>query len=251
MMIPGRESQILVGIAVFLFGALVTHLWNRYRRRLRRLRWSAEYHRLAVAAEDVAFGKVEVLYNGAPATNLHLGVIQLQNESASDLQDVVVNMACLEGSTIVVSQGALAGSLQNIPFTDEFNQALRNTEQPNLAYLTTHRDYRVPVLNRGATANFALLLHRNDALQPNVTVACDHVGVQLRRQAPAAMFWGVPLVRAQVVGLAASFITAAVLAAMLVSTWVVGLGSWALGVLVLSIGAVIIRGWRAILRLLS
>ncbi len=248
---PGSRSQILVGIVVFLFGALVNHLWNRYRRRLRCLRWSAEYHRLAVAAEDVAFGKVEVLYNKAPATNLHLAAIQLQNESASDLQGVVINMACLEGSTILVSQGALAGSLQNIPFTEEFNRALSNREHPNLAYLTTHRDYRIPVLNRGATANFAVLLHRNDALQPNLTVACDHIGVQFRRQAPAAMFWGVPLVRAQIVGLVASFISAAVLAALLVSTWVVGLGSWAFGVLMLAFGAMIIKGWRSILRLLS
>jgi len=121
-------AKVVEGVFLFLFGALVDHLWNRYRGRPVLLRWTAEYVRLA-ASSDVPFAKVDVLYNNHPVTNVYLASIQLQNESNSDLQNVVVNLACLEGSRVLISEGRLAGSLQSLPFTLAFDQALTTAIQ--------------------------------------------------------------------------------------------------------------------------
>ena len=244
-------TKIIVGIAVFLFGALVTHIWNRYRNRTKRLRWSAEYYRIAYAADDTYFGKVEVLYNDRPVTNLYLALIQVQNENTSDLEDVVVNIACLDGSTLLVSHGALQGSLQLLPLTDEFTNALSDIESANLEYLITRRDYKIPVLNRGAIANFTILLSRTDTLQPNLTLACDHVGVQLVQREPDVMILGVPRRQALFSGWVVTLAASIALAMLVDSKWIIAVAAWLLGLHVLNIGSVGQKCWKWIGRLLS
>ena len=177
--LPTPLQEILLLIA----GAVCNHFWARFRGRLVKLRWAVQYHRVAVSAQDAAFGTIQVLHNNRPVNNLHIATLQIQNESVRDLQNVELNIACFDGSTILVSEGALSESLQQIPLTTAFNQSLQQAVQ-NLAavpgtilsYLLTRRDYFLRVLNRGATANFVLLIERNDTSPPNITVACDHVG---------------------------------------------------------------------------
>ena len=242
---------LLQQIALFLFGALVTHVWGKYRNRPKAVRWSASYWKVAVAAAHPQFGTVEVSYNGTQVKNVHTGWIEVENESNADLQEVVVNMACLEQSRILVSTASLGGSLQTIPFTDSFWAALSNPQPPDIQYLTTHRDYRIPVFNRGAKATFVLLLNRDDAAQPMVDVSCDHLGVQFRRRPPTVIFLGVPQEHARWTGIVLTLIGSIFLCVSLTSAWAIGLSSWALGILCLLFGALLVKLWRWIGKQLS
>ncbi len=69
------KESILAGLGIFLFGALVTQLWNRYRTRLRRPRWSDSYHKVAVAGEHAYVGKIKVLYNDNPVENVYTALM--------------------------------------------------------------------------------------------------------------------------------------------------------------------------------
>ncbi len=248
MLISPIEKDIWKGIALFLFGAIVNHVWSRYRTRLKRLRWSAWHHRIAVAAEDPHFGRVDVLYEGQPVINVHSSQIQIENESNSDLTNVVINIAHLDGTRIYRSMGAVEGSLAAIPFTDAFSAALADFEHADANYLITHRDYRIPVLNRGTKVSFFLLVGRDHACQPLVTVSCDHVGVELKFLPPSYKVFGVPFQQAQVVGLAATFAFALALAWWLPYRWIISLAAWLVGVFALALGAGFTKLWKWILR---
>ncbi len=248
---PETQNQILRGIVLFLFGALVTHVWNRYRSRLKPIRWSAWYFKVAVAAADPQFGTTEVRHDGHPVANVHSAFVQVENESNSDLENVVVNMACLEGSRILRSMGAVQGSLQSIPFTTNFWNWLIDPEHRFAAYVSTHSDFQIPVLNRGGKANFSFLLCRDDALEPRLTVTCDHLGIEFKQRPSAIMLWGVPQIQAVCVGLAASFICVVALVVRVHSTWVTGVVAWVLGCLASILGVGVIKIWRWCVRQLS
>ena len=243
-MSPETLNQILLGILLFLFGALVNHVWNRYRSRLKPIHWSAWYFKVAVAAADPLFGTIEVRHDGSPVANVHTASVQVENGSNSDLENVVINVACLERSRILRAMGAMQGSLQPIPFTANFWNALSDPEHRFAAYVSTHSDFQIPVLNRGAKANFSFLLSRGDALEPRLTVTCDHLGIEFKQRPSAVMLLGVPTMQAVWVGLAASFICVVALVVRVHSTWVTGFLAWVLGCCGSLLGVGVIRTWR-------
>ena len=79
-------------IALPVAGAVAQHLWTRYRNRLSRVRWSVQYQPLAFATEDFGWGKVEILYDGNPASNLHIATVQVQNASSKDLSNLRIHV---------------------------------------------------------------------------------------------------------------------------------------------------------------
>lgn len=238
-------------LLLLAIGALAGHLWTRFRSRRIALRWSQEHQSIAVSGEDVRFGKVEVRFNGQTVTNLYAGVVKLENESVTDLTDVVVNIAYADGTVVLVSHANLEGSLQMLPFTDTFERALVQRQPADLPYLTTRRDYRIPVFNRGARAVFVLLLRRDATNPPTGQVAVDHKGVRLRQRPAAVMYFGIPFPIARNVGLAITFAAAAAIAWWGGARWGVTLVTWLLAVLLVPIGAALIRLGRTLIRLLS
>ncbi len=254
--IPNLASTFTVqNVIIFLFGVLGNVLWYRYRARLVPLRWSVQYVRLAAAGHDPRFGKVEVFYNGKPAVNLHFATVQVVNDSNSDLRDVVINIAFSDGSRMLASQGALVGSLQSIPFTNEFqsmvNRFVKDQDPTTLADLWAHRDYQIPVLNRGTKTNFVILLTRDDAAEPKVQIACDHLGVRLKPLPLDRMLWDVSLKQAVILGIPGSLLLVFVITSYLHSIWLVGLASWLAGVAAGLIGAALVVVWRWFTRLIG
>ena len=246
--IPNELTQ---GVLLFLFGALVTHVWNRYRARTRELLWSIQYLRVAVAADDTSFGRVDVLWNYIPVTNLYTARLEIRNHSLSDLADITINLACLDGTLILRSYGTVEGSLLAIPFTDAFSNALANPSQDNSAYVSSRRDYRIPVLNRDGKATFLLLLSRNDSLQPTVSIGCDYPVVKLQKHDPSGGFFGVPQWRAVVSGLLVSLAGILSIVWLVSSAKVAGLTGWILGVFSTALGILWIKFWRWLGRVFS
>jgi hypothetical protein len=125
-----------------------------------------------------------------------------------------------------------------------------------MEYLSKRRDFQITVLNRGAGANFVLLLLRDDTAQPSLTVACNHPGVEFVHEPPAPMIpmvvWGVRLSRLTIaIGLVAGVVATAVLARYITSTWIVGFGAWLVGISSTMIAVSVSKFVRWILRMLS
>jgi len=252
--ITARDLLIYVGLPAA--GAAAGHLWLRFRRRLARLTWTAQYQPMAFATEDFGWGRVQILYNGQPAQNLHVITVQIVNESQTDLTNVEFNVQASEGTTVLRSQAVVRGTLVPLPFALGYSHMLaeagrRQLTAPELAEWGKRSDWQAPVLNRGAVIDAGLLVARNDHLTPNVAVFCNHLGVRLQHQPPAQQFWGVRQPRASLLGLAVGVIGVTALVAAGFSSWLGGGVSFALGAFGVMLGAATVRTWRWLGKLAS
>lgn len=109
-----------VGLAA---GGLAAHLWQRYLNRLAPFRWSVSYGQIAVAGATPEIGRIDVLWNDTPVTNLQFCYIELENESGRDFTDVEVKFLFNDGTTFL-GQGSLQGTAQFWPRTAHFQQRI-------------------------------------------------------------------------------------------------------------------------------
>lgn len=92
---------ILTVVGLPVVGALLLHVWNRYKGRMARLFWSAEHIPMALATTDTGFGEVQVLYNGQP-TVTHEGVRLEYREPGTDIFGVRRTHAQIAGVIVGV-----------------------------------------------------------------------------------------------------------------------------------------------------
>ena len=205
-----RVSALAALIGAFI-AVVVQELWRRIRGRMSTLRWSARHFPIAASAAHDRFGRVEVSYNGQPIWNVQGCVLEIENESSTDLTDVELNLAYGDGTVFLVAEGGIVGSTQALPFTETFSESMKEVgklppeergKHPDVRYLTQRRDFRIPVLNRGARAQFkSLIAPQINVSIPILLVSCDHPGVRLRNRPVQEMWWGEPRNRAAVIGL--------------------------------------------------
>lgn len=241
-------------------GAVAAHLWRRYRGRMVTLRWDARHQGIAFSAEDARFGKIEVLYNGVPVQNVYMTFVRVENESTKDLSDVDLNLVYADGSTIQVATGVVLGSANVLPlapsFIEHVNQLGRiKPQDPKhsalLAYLTTRRDFRVPVLNRDSSLDIALLVQAPQGKMPFINVSCDYPGVRMVARAPRQLLFGVDHQRAALTGFVVGLVAVLAVSTNVPSPTPLALGSFLLGACGSLVGVGIIQALRLIRRLLS
>lgn len=249
-----QQGLTLIGLPVA--GAILLHLWTRFRGRLARLFWSAQHTPMALSTEDLGFGQVQVLYNGQPTVNLHVTQVLLRNTSTKDLTDLHAHLAYLEGTRILRSIGFIPGGLEALPHADNFDQLLttavaQQASAAQIDYLLRNHEYRIPVLNRGSAVQFGLLVTRDDHSRPTISLDVTHPGVRLEYREPGTDIFGVRRAHAQIAGLVFGSLTALAVIALGASSFVSGLTGWLLGAFLLALGALVVKVIRGVSGLLS
>jgi hypothetical protein len=207
---------------------------------------------MAFATEDVGWGKVELLYNGLATHNLHMVYVQVQNASSRDLANIRVNLTANDKTTVLRSAGVLRSGDLAFPFADDYATAIKASVDGTLtdqdrAFWLQRSPFLVPVLNRGSTADFKLLVSRLDHATPSITVSIAHPGVRVVHQPPAKEIWGVREGQATFVGIIAGLGSAYLaLHYRMLPAWLVAF-AWFVGAGAQHVGAAVVRLWRAIL----
>ena len=242
-----------------VLGAIATHLWRRFRARMVVLRCQV-IHAPVANAPGMIGHELEVKYLGVVAPNLFQCNVTLENDSNTDLTGVVLNMAYKDGTVFVSGGGAIEGSNQFLPLTQAFMDAsARLTALPekdrvqsvDWQYTSSRRDFVIPVLNRMARATFFFTVHGLSASLPKLSVTTDHVGVRLVDQPPRQLFWGVPNDRGALLGFLTGVVLLIVLPRLLVASWTLSWVLFLFGALALPLGALMIKGWRLLVRVMS
>src|SRR5947209_8689591 len=157
-----------------VLGALTHHVWTRFKTRITVLPYQIEHRYLGGSADDAYFGTLKVLHNDTEVRNVYMSSVTFKNESSRDLHDLELNIAATDSQTaILVSYGKLTSSLKYLPFTDEFEKKLKQAAKGAQVVLWNHRDYKIPVLNRGDGVTVELLTTHGGGQQPSLTVGCD------------------------------------------------------------------------------
>jgi hypothetical protein len=248
------SEKTIIGVLTFLGGAIFTHLWMRFRNRLITLSWTAEITRVAQSSEG-GFGRITVLYNDVPVKHLHLVVLTVRNESATDLSDIRLMFGFREGSVLLLSTGQLVGDMSGLllapKFFDDWRAAQDSQDSVGLAYFGSHRDYTIPVLNRDAVTRFEIFVAREDDARPDLSVSCTHKGVRLRNRPPAPLFLGVSVARAAITGIVISCLIVLGLTQISMNSTLLSLSAWGIGLIASFVGALSVRLGRVIFRLLG
>lgn len=209
---------------------------------------------MAFATEDFGWGKIEILYNGAPTQNLHIATIALQNASSRDLQQVRVDIASNAGTTVLRAYGQVRGSLEFFPFAADYQHVLGRAERQELSaaefsYWTVRSPFVIPVLNREQFAEIRLLVSRGDHQTPIINVAIEHVGVKSEHQSPTQLVLGVRVGQALIAGVIAGLLIVFAADSLGLPTWLIALLAWIVGASAQHLGALVIRGCRIMLKM--
>lgn len=239
--------------------AVAGHLWRRFRGRMVRLR--CEVTHVPVTNTPATIGtQVEVRYLGVSTPYLFQCSVVVENDSTTDLENITLNLAYKDGTIFISGGGAVDASNQTLPLLAAFveaysrSSALSDEERPTSPewqYTSTHRDFLIPVLNRGARARFLFTVHGVSAGLPQLTASCDHVGVRLIMQAPRQLFLGVPTNSAALWGLAAGALLLWAATDMLTASWRLTWTFFLAGATAQLVGALLIRASRLLVRALS
>ena len=169
------------GLAAFwvAIGAVLKHLWSRFRGRMAVITWFEQYQHLGMSAQDTRYGTLEVRFNGTPVRNLKMCHLQIDNESATDLENLQVNLVFSEGSHFLTGTASIEGTDQQFLFSQQLAEtatrlmALPEAQRPNApeaTWLLSRREYLIPVLNRYTKATFALLVETAPGVDPTIQV---------------------------------------------------------------------------------
>jgi hypothetical protein len=246
--------DVLIYVALPSGGAIIGHLWTRFRRRMATLRWTAQYQPIAFATQDFGWGKVDILYNDQPVGNLHIITARVINDSQIDLQSVELHFQVDDGTFVLRSMAQLVGALDALPFAPAYAAMLAQASQrkltgAELAVWGRRSDFLVPVLNRGGNVDARFLVSRSDHATPTIVLACNHLGVKVRHEPPAEQFLGVNQALAAWLGVFVGFgVTVAVVRGNL-ATWTGAIAAWLAGALSILVGAGVVWVWRLLRRL--
>lgn len=246
-----------------VLGALALQLWKRYLSRMVTVRWSVTHDTLAAGGDNPTFGRVEILYNGAPVAGnlLQWCRVEIENESGSrDLSNVSVSLQYDQVEPMLLSGGGgIEGSNQWLQWTPAFRAeidrfaAMRPEDRPNdpgWDVLFRRRDYVIPVLNRGEKVVF-LFLVRPGIANPTLRVYCDHLNVRLRHRPQRPMTLGVVQQHAIIAGLIVGLAVAVALALNVTNIWAAVFAALIVGWFGQLWGVAIIRGWRWFVRMVG
>jgi hypothetical protein len=238
---------------LLLLGGLLTQLWNRFRTRMRRFTWKAWHQPIAIAASDPILGTVTVQYNGVPVNNVHLTTVEITNDSSEDQKDVILTLLLPGvGRRIISSTGYIEGIEGIIPFDQGYLNLFQGATPQQLNALTTYVVHKSPVFNRRQKAKFTLLVVLDDVGQPVALASCNHPSVKLEFIPAGPEVDGVPFNLALGMGMV---ITAAAVLLLRYERhahpYLNPILGWALGLYCVKVGALVVRGWKGLVRVLG
>jgi hypothetical protein len=242
-----------------IVGALVVHIWGRFRGRLVTVGYTAQVQSLAISASDATLGTVEVTHNGQLARNLYLVSVQIANDSTRDFADFEVQIGFRDGTEFLSGVGMIQGSLRILPLAPDFGQSIvdylalppgQRTEAARMP-LVRNRIFTLPVLNRSEVANFAFLVDAPHGVFPDLQVFTQHEGARLRARPARPQIFGVRQDLAGWAGLAVALLTMGAAAVATRSPVGIVITAVLVGSFGQVLGAAVVRLWRLILQMLS
>ena len=244
------NNQAVVAVLSAAGGVLATLLASALLSRTARFRYSTRIDRIGTAADDPVFGAVRAQWRGNDVRNLHIVTLELENESPKDFENVRLKAYTPAETLILSERTSVVGSPNVVPSSPEFDArlAVPQGQAPTPAQWNEynhHREYLLPVFNRGQVLEFRYVCTRPaDDQPPFVFIDAPVKGVKLVHQFRTQLVLGVPLQKALGRGLVSALILSILSAVYLNSSWAVAAACLAAGLTAATIGALVYKGQR-------
>ena len=229
----------LVGAAAGMLGTL---LIGALRTRSARFRYSTRVDRICTSADNPVFG-VRVQWQNNDVRNLYISVVEIENASSKDFEDVGLTIYTGKDTLLLSEQTRMIDSPNTgLLWSPDFSARMEapaggGPTQAQWEIFYHRREYLVPVFNRGQVLEFHYACTRpGDDLLPDVLVEAPVKGVKLRYRQKTWLVLGVPFGLALVCG------TVSALVVSVLATWFFG-GSWIATAVVFMVGyTVLLQG---------
>jgi hypothetical protein len=205
-------KTVLTGLIAFLAGTAV----NKIRARVKTLEYTVHQRPLAATFDDPVFGDVKVMWRGQEVKNLFLTRIDLSNDTSQDIENLVLKVYTAHQNAMLTERTEVVGTPHIIQHTEEYRASMRlapgaqGPTQEQFRTYTTHRDYVVPVFNRGQKLVWEYLTNAPPGEMPHLWLSTQHKGIRLMHKPIVPNLFGVPMKQALIVGLVAALFTLAV-----------------------------------------
>jgi len=245
------DNKIALALVSAVAGGLVAFFVRQITNRRGVVSYCVDHAPLGISTEDAIFGTVEVLWNKIKLANLFSSHVEVENVSSQDFENVEVRLYTVDGE-LLTERVIIDGSTQVIKHSDDFAKSLTVTggQQPTedqWRVFRHSRHYMLPVMNRGQRTHFHLLSTAPAGQRPNIWCDILHKGLKVKfyeRSLP--IFMGVPLKSAAWVCTVLNLVFLACVIAWVETAWIAAVLVWALGLVSLCCGALLIRALRKI-----
>ena len=226
-------------------GALLTFVIQKLVNKRGLFTYYVRHNKVGISTEDAVFGTVQVTWNGSPVGHLYLSVIELQNDSLQDYDDVVIKVFSTD-TDLLTERTELVGTTYVPQWTEGFSNALGvgSGTQPTDAQFTRYRrerEYFLPTINRGQIIRFAYLNAALSERQPSLWIDIIHKGVKVKFQEPPNIFMGVPQPHAALAGSAFGLLVLGAVIWFVDTTWLAALICLVYGLAVVFPGVIVIK----------
>lgn len=260
---------IIPQVLPWLFGAIGGFLIALLRNRRPLITYSVSHQRIGMTAEDDVHGRVEVRYAERVVQNLFLTVMEVENRSTKDLENL--SLKTYRGSNdaaMLTEQLHIKGTLERVSLTQDYLDRVTTdrdwergviesgaeTDLENAKRLAVdarfragQRHYIVPLLNRGQAVKITYLVETAPNATPTIFLDCQTKGVRLKlKSLPLAItnLWGVGLREAAITGIFVGSLLAGVAVWQISTYWVGALVCFLVGVLANIPGALTVKMFR-------
>ena len=190
-------------IVIALGGGLATHIWSQIRARRMTLSWTANFQKITPPGDDSFASKIQVLVNNQPAQNVYSCQITVLNESIRDVDEFDILFTFQNSFSIQHAQGALSASAKTLGLSPAFQGTVENLRSLGEAernahasfnYVMENREFRLPSLNRSASATFTFLISSKlSDKDAKVVMTSEKKGIRLVLRPAQPMLAGVRL----------------------------------------------------------
>ena len=241
------SNTLAVSILSLLAGALITVIVTKIHAKTAVFRYSTRVERVALAADDLVFGTVRVLWHDQNVRNLYLVSVEIENASTRDFENVPLKVYPA-GNTIMLSElTAVVNTPYVIKWAPEFAATLVVTpggtpSERQMDIYHHSREYLVPVFNRGQVLELSYLCTEPDgAKTPYVVVSTQLKGVALKLQVRSNFVLGVPAQLTLPRGLMGAIVAIVLCTLWLETVWVVSLIGVLVGLFAQFVGALVYK----------
>ena len=237
----------LVGAAAGMLGTL---LIGALRTRSARFRYSTKVDRIGTSSDDPVFGTVRVQWRNNDVRNLYFAVVEIENASSKDFEDVGLTIYTGNDTLLLSEQTRMIDSPNIVLWSPDFRARM---EAPAGGVLTQaqweiynhRREYLVPVFNRGQVLEFHYTCTRpGDDLLPRVFVEAPVKGVKLLYRQKTWLVLGVPFELALICGTVSALVVSVLAAWFFGGSWIATAVVFMVGYTVLLQGALISKATR-------
>ena len=222
--------SVLVGAAAGVFGTLLV---GALRTRSARFRYSTKVDRIGTSVDDSVFGAVRVQWRDNNVRNLYMAVVEIENASGKDFEDVGLKIYTSNHTLLLNEQTRIIDSPNIVLWSPDF-------KSPDGGVLTFTNES-----NRGQILEFHYACTRpGDDLLPNdVFVNAPVKGVKLYHQTTQLVL-GVPYKLALVRGMVSALVVSVLATWFFEGSWIATAVVFLVGYTVFLQGALISKATR-------